>query len=169
MISKEFKKFFRLGKLVKSDWTEETFYLTEEMEGKEVIHAVNTRNLQRYELLGAWMRNYENSEEFKKRFTEDGKNIEAVKAERASLIEVLRCSDISPANKVRFITSKYEELFEVEDLGTVIFDGKGKKVVYLDEYHFMFADTQVVYHVCEFAERAERTGSVVELPAIKAQ
>ena len=113
MIAKNLRKFMRYGKLVESDWTGETFKLLDDMdENMEFIKAVNTSNLRRFDLLSAWVRNWDSdSSGFRKRFEENGQDIEAVRAERESLITEVKCDDVSTADKVRFITPNYETLF----------------------------------------------------------
>ena len=63
----------RYGKLVESDWTGETFKLLDDMdENMEFIKAVNTSNLRRFDLLSAWVRNWDSdSSGFRKRFKEN--------------------------------------------------------------------------------------------------
>lgn len=164
MIAKTLRKYMRYGKLVESDWTGETYKLLDDMdEDKEFVKAVNTSDLRRYELLTAWVRNWDSdSSGFRKRFEENGEDIEAVRAERESLITELKCDNVSTADKVRFITPNYENRFEVKNLGKVLVNGKVKQVYYIDEYHFGFIENGCIYHICKFAERAERNGIKVE-------
>ena len=164
MIAKNLRKFMRYGKLVESDWTGETFKLLDDMdENMEFIKAVNTSNLRRFDLLSAWVRNWDSdSNGFRKRFEENGQDIEAVRAERESLITEVRCDDVSTADKVRFITPNYENRFEVKNLGKVLVNGKVRQVYFIDECHFGFVENGCIYHICEFAELAERNGIKVE-------
>jgi hypothetical protein len=63
---------------------------------------------------------------------------------------------------IRFINSRYEDLFLVPDGGNVVLSySDGVTVIrtcrYIDEYH-----TQVgarIFHICEFAELMERNGT----------
>jgi len=65
--------------------------------------------------------------------------------------------------QIRFIDSDYNTLFHVPDGGSVIltsFDDKNQKLLcrYIDDVHAMIGGS--TYHICEFAEIAERNGSV---------
>ena len=164
MIAKTLRKYMRYGKLVESDWTGETYKLLDDMdESKEFVKAVNTSDLRRFDLLSAWVRNWDSdSSGFRKRFEENGEDIEAVRAERESFITELKCDNVSTADKVRFITPNYENLFEVKNLGKVLVNGKAKPVYYIDECHFGFIEHGCIYHICELAELAERNGIKVE-------
>ncbi len=70
---------------------------------------------------------------------------------------------ISNAEKgIRFINSRYDELFRIEDgEKIVITDTGGKKSEYvcryIDEYHTEVGNH--LYHICQFAEIMERNGS----------
>lgn len=67
--------------------------------------------------------------------------------------------------EIRFIDSRYRELFRIRDGDSIeISYPNGEKVqrkcTFLDEYH-----TQVgymVYHICEFAERMEAIGAAYQ-------
>ncbi len=63
---------------------------------------------------------------------------------------------------IRFIDSRYNELFLVPDGGNVVLTySDGEKVTrscqYIDEYHAQIGSR--VYHSCEFAEIMERNGT----------
>ena len=75
----------------------------------------------------------------------------------------LPVEDIEPADEVRFINSKYETLFKVPDLGYILENGKKKRVVYLDDYHFTFTEGTCYgcFHICQYAEICERNGITV--------
>lgn len=72
---------------------------------------------------------------------------------------------------IRFIDSKYKELFRIPDGGCVKINlNNGEtlfgKCKYIDDYHFtmtqagrMYGDT---YHICQFAEINERNGNRIE-------
>ncbi len=74
-------------------------------------------------------------------------------------------------NKIRFIDSRYKELFRIPDGSAVkitMKDGEELfgKCQYIDDYHFKFiqngreyGDT---YHICQFAEINERNNNTVE-------
>ena len=71
--------------------------------------------------------------------------------------------------KVRFIDSRYNELFTVPDGGNVIIsyeDGETfvRPCKYIDDYHTQIGHN--IYHICEFAERMERVKATYapELP-----
>lgn len=69
------------------------------------------------------------------------------------------------AKGIRFINSRYKELFRISDGDKItVTSGWGEKrehvCRYIDEYH-----TEVgghLYHICEFAERMEQNGAVYE-------
>lgn len=166
-MDKKYAKYMRSWKLVKNERTGTEYKLLEDMdEGKDTVKAVNTEVLKRYELLSAWIRNWdENSCGFRDRFTED---IESCRAERKGYEEHIRVSDVEPANMVRFITPDYKEKFRVRDLTLINVDGKPARVVYLDDCHFAFADGISLsffggcLHICHFAELCQRGGICVE-------
>lgn len=164
MIAKNKKKYMIHGLLVESDWTGDTYKLLADMgESKKFVKAVNISNLRRFDLLSAWIRNWDSDlSGFRKRFEENGQDIEAIRAERESFVTDLKCDDVSAADKVRFITLYYETLFEVKNLGKVLLNGKVRHVFYIDEYHFGIVETGNVYHICEFAEMIERTEGTIE-------
>jgi hypothetical protein len=64
--------------------------------------------------------------------------------------------------KIRFIDSRYNNLFEVEDGESVeLVFPDGERVVrvckYIDETHFYYGTN--CYHICEFAEFMEKNGN----------
>lgn len=66
---------------------------------------------------------------------------------------------------IRFIDSRYDELFRLEDGGRISYQNASGETVkatcrYIDEYHVEVG--QNLYHICEFAERMEAIGSKVE-------
>ena len=66
--------------------------------------------------------------------------------------------------KIRFITSNYKDLFEINDGDEVITefsDGFVDRTVckYIDETHFYYGD--ICHHICQFAEDMERYGAKV--------
>jgi hypothetical protein len=152
-MEKEYARFMKWGKLVKNT-SNETFKLVEDMNNNsEIVKAVSMDNLQRYELLKAWIRNWEqNIIGFRNRFTE---NIEDCKIESKNYEVELRITELEPANKVRFITPNYEELFTITDLDYILVNGELRRVIYLDEYHFQFEKGNV-YHICQWAELCEK-------------
>lgn len=164
MIEKGLRKYMRYGNTVAHDKTGVVYKLLDDMdENMEFVKAVNTSNLKRYDLLSAWVRNWDSdSSGFRKRFEENGEDIEAVRAERESLITEVKCDDVSTADKVRFITPNYETLFEVKNLGKVLLNGKVRQVFFIDECHFGFVENGNIYHICEFAELAEKHNAKVE-------
>jgi len=65
-------------------------------------------------------------------------------------------------NTIRFIDSKYNELFTIPDGGYIkiqFTDGSHctRKCKYLDDYHTEIGYN--VYHICEFAEKMEAIGA----------
>lgn len=68
-------------------------------------------------------------------------------------------------NKIRFINSKYDELFKINDGDSIRItypDGEvlDRQCFYIDEYHTKIGSN--VYHICEFAEVMERNGNRYE-------
>ena len=160
---KNFAKYMKWGKTVESNWTGEVFKLIEDMGDGDTVKAVSLTNWRRYDLLKAWIRNWEsNSCGFRERFEKDGKNIEDCKTEKQGYEEELKISEITPHDKIRFITPSYETKFEVADLSLVSVNGTAARVAYIDEYHFTFADKINVnlyggcFHICQFAEICEK-------------
>lgn len=159
-MDKIFAKYMKWGRKVKSSWTGDTFKLVEDMdESKPTVLAVNESNVQRYDTLRAWLRNWENDESFRKRFTG---SIEDCRLEKASYEESLKVSDITPNDIVRFITPQYETMFSVTNLSNVKVDGKIRRVIYVDDYHFMF-EAGSAFHICQYAEICKQNGTKVEM------
>lgn len=162
-MDKNFSKYMKWGKTVESSWTGETFKLVEDMKtDKPTVLTVKMSNWSRYDMLKAWLRNWEHDNNFRERFTG---NIEECRQEKTSYEEELKVSDITPSNLVRFITPNYETLFSVKDLSKVKVNGKIERVVYLDETHFTFAEGKSFYgcfHICQFAEICQQNGTKVE-------
>jgi hypothetical protein len=163
---RKYAKYMKSGKHVESSWTGDIFVLVQDMnEDNEFFLAVNMSNWERYKLLTTWERNWEqNSIGFRDRFTE---NIEDCAEERKIYEEKLKISDVMPYDKIRFITSGYETLFEVRDLENILVNGKAHKVAYLDETHFTFVGKSInlyagCLHIRQFAEICERNGHKVE-------
>ncbi|BAL01857.1 hypothetical protein OBV_p-00020 (plasmid) [Oscillibacter valericigenes Sjm18-20] len=161
-----FAKYMRCGKHVLSQVTEQKYSLIEDMNAeKETVRAVSMDNWKRYQLLRAWVQNYDHLAGFKERFTGD---IEECKSEMRGYETELRVDSVSPCDKIRFITSDYKEKFKVTDLSNILINGKVARVAYLDEYHFTFVDTVSTrlyggcFHICQFAEICEKNRVSVE-------
>jgi len=62
--------------------------------------------------------------------------------------------------KIRFINSSYKTLFYVDDGDEIEVEINGVwkryKVQYLDDFHIKTAN--MVFHICEFAQRLEKAG-----------
>ena len=68
--------------------------------------------------------------------------------------------------RIRFIDSKYNELFTIPDGGSIVIKHpNGEEYVgeckYIDEAHFAIRGS--CYHICQFAESQERSGATVEI------
>jgi len=161
-MEKNYARFMKWGKLVKFP-SGETFILIENMDnGSDFVKAVNMDNWRQYELLKAWISNYEsNSMGFRKRFTG---NIEDCKTEMAGYETKLQISGLEPANKIRFITSDYKTRFEITDFDSVLVNGEPRRAIFLDEYHFQFENGSC-YHICQWAEICEKNGIEVKQTA----
>lgn len=65
-----------------------------------------------------------------------------------------------PSHDIRFINSRYKELFRIPDGGTIQVDYPDRhyaaKCCYIDDYHTQVGNN--VYHICQFAEILERGG-----------
>ena len=155
----------RYGKTVKHTPSGKVFVLVEAMdENKDAVAAVSRENESRYNLLGAWIRNWEHDYSgFRERFSGD---IEECRKERQGYIESLKISEVEPNDNVRFITPDYDTKFVAKDLSMVSVNGTLRRVVYYDEYHFAFANEKNYLgsgwvHICEYAELCENNGTVV--------
>ena len=165
---KEFAKYMTWGKLVESMHTGFVYKLVENMEKKkDTVRAVNVENWKRYELLKAWIRNYDQAAgNFREKYTEE--DMDGWKAEKASYEEALKVGCVKPVDKIRFITPDYKTKFEAVNLSLVSVDGKAARVAYLDETHFTFVDAFSMnlyggcFHICQFAELCERNGIEVK-------
>ena len=67
--------------------------------------------------------------------------------------------------RIRFIDAEYNTLFYIPDGGSIVMtrlDGGSviRFCTYIDDYHTLVGSN--VYHICEFAEMAQRTGTVYE-------
>ena len=122
------------------------------------VYAVRESNLRRYELLRAWRQNWDRDPGFRERFTH---NIDDCVKEFYGLRELISLTNMDPADKIRFITSDYKTLFEVNNLDFVKVNGEEKRAIFLDSHHFKF-ENEIPYHICEFAEICERHNAKVE-------
>lgn len=116
------------------------------------VEAVSLDLYRRWELLRTWLQNGVAER--------DGK-VKEYKAEMKVMVATLKCENIVPTDKVKFITPHYDTLFEVANLGNVRFNGEVKRVIFLDGYHFIFEGGSG-FHICQFAELAEEYGWKVE-------
>ena len=165
---KQFAKHMKRGKCVESSWTGSRFVLVEDMsESKADVKVVAVGKMDRYRTLKAWVENWEaNRWSFRQRFTQ--KDVSGWKMEMSGLEEDLRVADLKPANFVRFITPEYKDKFKARDLSMVVVNGKVRRVVYLDEAHFTFADGEGMnlfggcYHICQFAELCKQNNIEVK-------
>lgn len=166
-MDKQYAKFMKCGKTVKSIPTGEEYTLVENMDGKKnTVEAVADGNKRRYDLLLAWIRNWE-QDSYGFRARHDEKTVDEWRKERQSYVEKLKISDIEPNDVVRFITSDYETKFTVKDLSLVSVDGKPLRVAYIDSHHFTFVACDMslwsgCFHICEYAELCERNGIEVK-------
>ena len=66
-----------------------------------------------------------------------------------------------PKNDIRFIDSRYNELFRIPDGGAIQVEYPDRtfsaKCEYIDDYHSFISGE--VYHICQFAEMLERNGA----------
>ena len=59
--------------------------------------------------------------------------------------------------RIRFIDAEYNTLFYIPDGGSIVVI---RLCTYIDDYHTLVGSN--VYHICEFAEMAQRTGTVYD-------
>lgn len=123
----------------------EEYTLLDEYDGRETLKAVKKTDCDEYTTRRAWLQNHVGSEAENRQVME-------------SLEFLLPADEIVPSDKVRFITSKYETLFEVMNFGFIRENGKIKQVYFMDPYHFAFVDSGVCWHICQYAEACERVG-----------
>lgn len=171
MLSKHFAPYMICGKTVESDWTGDVFKLIEDMDtDKGTTKAVNIQNWNRYNLLGAWIQNWEQDRPgFRANFARNfSLSMDEVKEERQGYEEVLKLSCIKPHDKIRFITVDYKPKFSVRDLSQISINGKAGRVAYIDENHFAFVDKFSIkrygscFHIAQFAELCEKNGIEVK-------
>ena len=67
--------------------------------------------------------------------------------------------------RIRFIDAEYNTLFYIPDGASIVMtrmDGSSviRPCTYIDDYHTLVGSN--VYHICEFAEMAQRAGTVYE-------
>ena len=67
--------------------------------------------------------------------------------------------------RIRFIDAEYNTLFNIPDGASIVMtrmDGSSviRSCTYIDDYHTLIGSE--VYHICEFAEVAQRAGTVYE-------
>lgn len=65
--------------------------------------------------------------------------------------------------EIRFIDSRYRELFRIPDGGSIEItypdrEKVTRKCTFIDEYHTQVGSS--VFHICEFAEKMEAIGAV---------
>ena len=163
-MKKEYRRFMRWGSLVKNSRTGEMYKTIEAMdENKENVMAVPVEHFKRWELLRAWERNWKQDLAFRDRF---GDNIESCIDERRGYEVSLLIEEITPEDKIRFITPDYQTKFTVKNFGQIMVNGKARKVFYLGECHFGFLTDRDgegdIFHICEFAEICEGNAVHVE-------
>ena len=78
-----------------------------------------------------------------------------------------------PRDDVRLINSYYDDLYRVPNHGVIQVDRSDgssytARVEHLDDYHFDLGEYGNVYHICQFGEMMERTGSTA-YPEIQTQ
>ena len=93
-------------------------------------------------------------------------------ADRAAMIEPVNIMGViafpepdKSKRRIRFIDPEYNTLFYIPDGGSIVMtrlDGGSviRFCTYIDDYHTLVGSN--VYHICEFAEMAQRTGTVYE-------
>lgn len=169
-MDKKHAHYMRLGKHVKEIKSGKVFLLISDMTLDGNVTGVDTENAERYRLLVAWSRNWENNVPgFRERFSSSNDpescygSIEKCAEEAKQMERTLMAEEIEPANKVQFRSTSCRPKFEVRDLGNVLVNGEARQVVYLDDYHFMFMNGGC-YHIDEFAEICEKNGTHLDLP-----
>lgn len=83
----------------------------------------------------------------------------------SDMVTYADAASFETADTIRFITSKYETLFRIRNLGRIIVNGTEQRVVYLDDTHFTFTEGSGAFgcfHICHFAELVEKNGWTVE-------
>ena len=73
-------------------------------------------------------------------------------------------STLNEPKEIRFITPEYREKFKLPDGGHVLIGRRNgsvteHKCTFLDPYHFLLDHT--TYHICQFAEMLQASGSYV--------
>ena len=73
-------------------------------------------------------------------------------------------STLNEPKEIRFITPEYREKFKLPDGGHVLIGRRNGSVTehkckFLDPYHFLLDHT--TYHICQFAEMLQASGSYV--------
>ena len=102
----------------------------------------------------------------------DGRN--AIPAARNWYLFELSSDDPTiPRDDVRLINSHYDDLYRVPNHGVIQVDRSDgnsytARVEHLDDYHFDLGEYGNVYHICQFGEMMERTGSTA-YPEIQTQ
>ena len=160
----KYAKYMRSGKTVKSKSTGIVYHLVEDMQENEpTVKAVASTSYNDYQMCKAWIRNWDSDMPgFRKRFQENTGSIEDIRAKGTAYEKDIAVSDVEPADKIRFITPDYKDIFHVRDLGAVSVNGKVAHVTYIDATHFTFMDTFAMnvyggcFHICQFAELCEK-------------
>lgn len=84
--------------------------------------------------------------------------------DRHGVMTVREKKTIFKEQKIRFIDSSYNDLFDIPDNSPILVkysDNRGTKAItchYLDDYHF-YTDNHRTFHICEFAELMEKIGA----------
>ena len=129
------------------------YVLLEDYTGQTEIRAVRSDRKREYDLRIAWIRN---------NVGDPAKHRLAI----ASMTTLLPARRMIPSDMIRFITSRYNDLFYVPNFGTVLVDGKPRQVYYIDDCHFGFVGGSV-FHICEYAEMRERRGIQIALQPVR--
>lgn len=149
-----YKKAVRFGHEFKD--TDGNEYIVIEYPEREYdfLKCVKSENYERWHLLRAWRNNGVHK---------DTPEWESDDAERASYELAMFADDLIPIDKIRFITPYYKDRFTVISGGKILFNGKEKRVVYIDATHFyLVGKCWDSYHICQFAEICERNNITVE-------
>lgn len=154
------KQYMNYGRIVRYSDTE--YRLIQDMDEAENgnVKAIRLNDYRRYDLLRAWSRNHVG-------LTEEQRQ------EMDSLVCFIPCDECVPTDKIRFIDPNYNTLFTVTNGDTVRVNGSEYEVYALDEgaYHIALIDKDGhnaanvyggCFHICQFAEIAEKNNWNVE-------
>ena len=98
----------------------------------------------------------ENADEYFERRKEWLGNKESDRTALEELEVLLPADSIEPSDKIRFVTTTYDTLFEIPNFGFIKDQGQRRQAYYMGTNHFAFVGSGRCWHIAEYAEFCEK-------------